>query len=83
MLRTIYTPDSNLIHVMIPERYIGAKLEVLVFPVNEVMTPDIARITSDVDDSFGGWADMDKTAEEICSEIRASRIFCNKTFDLS
>jgi len=49
-------------------------LEILVFPVNEVCMPAIEKKTpNNVDLSFGGWADMDKTTEEICAEIRAGR----------
>ena len=67
MLRTVYMP-SNSISVSIPDRHIGTELEILVFPKKKMF---------DIDTSFGGWADMDKTSEEICSEIRASRNFRN------
>ena len=77
MLRTVYTPDSNRINVSIPDKYIGTELEILVFPINEVLS-NVGKKTPDVDMSFGGWADMDKSTEEICSEIRASRIFRNR-----
>ena len=80
MLRTVYTPDSNCINVPIPDKYIGTKLEILVFPVNEVSISNIERATKDVDRSFGGWADMDKTTDGICAEIRASRNFRNRDF---
>ena len=82
MLRTVYIPDSNRISVAIPDKYIGAKLEILVFPINEVLTSKIEKKTTIIDESFGGWADMDKTTEEICSEIRASRTFRNRDFDI-
>ena len=36
MLRTVYMPDSNRISVPIPDKYIGAELEITVFPVNEI-----------------------------------------------
>ena len=36
MLRTIYTPSSNRINVPIPDKYIGAELEVTVFPIREI-----------------------------------------------
>jgi len=79
MLRTVYKPDSNCISVPIPDKYIGTELEILVFPVNEVFVPAIEKKTpNNVDLSFGGWADMDKTTEEICSEIRAGRTFLNR-----
>jgi len=75
MLRTVFTPDSNRISLPIPDKYIGIELEILVFPISEVSTFNIEKKTQNVDASFGGWADMDKTTEEICSEIRASRNF--------
>ena len=61
MLRTVYTPNSNCISVPIPDKYIGTELEILVFPVNEISTSKVEKKTFDVDLSFGGWADMDKT----------------------
>jgi hypothetical protein len=80
MLRTVYTPDSNCINVSIPDRYIGTELEILVFPIKEIFSPK--KRMPDTDASFGGWADMDKTTEEICSEIRASRNFRNRDLTL-
>jgi len=73
MVRTVYTPDSNNISVSIPDRYIGTELEILVFPIHEIFTSNMKKKMPDIDRSFGGWADMDKTTEEICSEIRESR----------
>jgi len=78
MLRTVYTPMNNRINVPIPDRYIGTELEILVFPINEISTYRAEKKTPKVDISFGGWADMDKTTEEICSEIRTSRTFRNR-----
>ena len=80
MLRTIYMPDSNRINVPIPDKYIGTELEILIFPINEVSTSNVRKRIPDVDASFGGWDDMNKTTEEICSEIRASRTFRNRDF---
>ena len=82
MLRTVYRPDSNLISVPIPDRYIGRELEILVFPTNEVLASTPKIKTTDVDISFGGWADMNQTTEDICSEIKASRTFRNRDLAL-
>jgi len=60
----------------------GLQVEVIVFPVNQVTSPNVVKKTSDDDLSFGGWADMDKTTEEICSEIRKGRTFRNRDFNL-
>lgn len=80
MLRTVYMPDSNRITVPIPEKYIGTELEILIFPLKEVST--VEKKAPDNDLSFGGWADMDKTDEDICSDIRASRKFRNRDFSM-
>jgi hypothetical protein len=82
MIRTVFKSYSNLISVPIPDRYIGTELEVLVFPISEVLTSKAEMKTPEVDMSFGGWVDMDKTTEEICSEIRAGRTFRNRDFVL-
>ena len=60
----------------------GLQVEVIVFPVNQVTSPNVEKKISDVDLSFGGWADMDKTTEEICSEIRTGRTFRNRDINL-
>jgi len=80
MLRTVYTPDSNCINFPIPDEYIGAELEIIIFPIREVLTANTEKKKPDGDASFGAWADMDKTTEEICSEIRSSRTFRNRDF---
>ena len=82
MLHAVYTPDSNRISIPIPDRYIGTELEILVFPVHKVSTFNVENKTPDIDASFGGWADIDKTTEDICSEIRASRTFRKRDIEL-
>ena len=82
MLRTVYTPNSNLISLPIPDRYIGIELEIIVFPLKEVSASNPKIKTSEIDLSFGGWADMNNTTEDICSEIKASRTFRNRAFEL-
>jgi hypothetical protein len=76
MIRTVFTPNSNVINFPIPDKYIGTKLELMLFPVEEVSEVNVERKeANDIDLSFGAWADMDKSTEEICAEIRNSRIF--------
>jgi hypothetical protein len=76
MIRTIYTPKSNLVSFPIPEKYIGTELEIMIFPRKEISEiKSEKKIIDDVDLSFGAWADMEKSTEEICSEIRKSRTF--------
>ena len=80
MLRTVYMPDSNRITVPIPDKYIGTELEILIFPIKEVLSSNVENRATETDASFGGWADMDKSTEEICSEIRESRTFRDRNF---
>ena len=75
-------PDTNCVTVPIPNKYIGTELEILIFPVSEVFLSKMDKKAPDVDVSFGGWADMNNSTEEICSEIRASRAFRNRDFDM-
>ena len=82
MLRTVYTPNSNYVNVSIPDRYVGMELEILVPPINEILIANTENKPPKVDISFGGWSDMDKSTEEICSEIRASRAFRNRELNL-
>jgi hypothetical protein len=35
MIHTVYTPTALEMTVPIPESYVGTKLEILIFPVNE------------------------------------------------
>ena len=78
MLRTVYKPDSNVLSVSIPDIYVGSELEILVFPIKEVLVSSAKKNHQGVDTSFGGWADMDKSTEDICSEIRTGRTFRNR-----
>ena len=80
MLRTVYTPDSNSVSFPIPDEYIGTELEIIIFPIREVFKSKINNKMLDSNASFGAWADMDKTTEEICAEIRSSRNFRNRDF---
>jgi hypothetical protein len=79
MIRTIFIPKSNRISFPIPDKYIGTELEITVFPLKEISTATVETEKDDpMDYSFGAWADMDKSTEEICTEIRNSRTFRNR-----
>jgi hypothetical protein len=76
MIRTVLTPDSNFVGFSIPDIYVGKELEIIVLPHNETsMAKPKKEAIADADPSFGSWADMDKSTEEICNEIRNSRTF--------
>jgi hypothetical protein len=36
MVKTIVTPDKTDIHLSVPKNYVGRKLEVLLYPVDEL-----------------------------------------------
>jgi hypothetical protein len=76
MIRTVFTPDSNFVSFPIPDKYVGTELEIMVFPHEEISEIKPKKnVSGNIDLSFGAWADMDKSAEEICEEIRKSRNF--------
>ncbi|GHT00241.1 hypothetical protein FACS189421_12070 [Bacteroidia bacterium] len=76
MIRTVFTPDSNLITFPIPNKYVGKELEITVFPIKDISLKKARKkVTTDIDPAFGAWADMDKSTEEICAEIKNSRTF--------
>jgi hypothetical protein len=37
MIRTVVTPDKNLLSLNIPDRYVGKRLEVIAFAVDETL----------------------------------------------
>jgi hypothetical protein len=78
MIRTVYIPNSNFISLPIPDKYVGMELEITVFPIKEI-SPAKSKSKKNrkdaIDPSFGAWADMTKSTEEICTDIRSSRTF--------
>ncbi|MDR0691546.1 MAG: hypothetical protein LBF69_00740 [Prevotellaceae bacterium] len=50
-------------------------MEIIIFPLTEPVMASPGKKTKDVDLSFGAWADMDNSTEEICAQIRSSRTF--------
>jgi hypothetical protein len=79
MIRTIFTPKSNHINLPIPDKYIGTELEITVFLLKEISIATAGTEKEEsIDYSFGVWADMTGSTEEICTEIRNSRTFRNR-----
>ncbi|HEY5464942.1 MAG TPA: hypothetical protein VIJ95_16895 [Hanamia sp.] len=37
MIRTVLIPDNNDLHLSIPDNYIGRKIEVMCYPVDELV----------------------------------------------
>ena len=74
-IRKIVNADIIKPIIDLPWATKGLKVEIIVLPVNQDTPSIVEKKTSDMDTSFGSWADMDKTTEEICTEIRESRTF--------
>ena len=70
-VRKIVSADALSPVIDLPWYSKGLQVEVIVFPINNVTLSNEEKN----DFSFGGWAEIDKTTEDICSEIRASRTF--------
>ena len=45
MIRTVITPDNSNIHLLIPNNYIGRKLEVLLYAIDELKEEQPVVIT--------------------------------------
>jgi hypothetical protein len=61
MLRTVYTPSNNRLIVPIPDKYIGTELEILVFPVSDVLKSEILLNPSPSNDPwFNDTRNMDE-----------------------
>jgi len=82
VVRKIVSADVLTPIIDLPWPSNGLEVEVIVFPINKVYPSNVKTKNSDVDISFGGWSDMGKTTEIICSEIRESRKFRNRNLDL-
>ncbi|GHT62062.1 hypothetical protein AGMMS50239_14400 [Bacteroidia bacterium] len=83
MIRTVFTPNSNMVILSIPDNYIGTELEITIFPLVEIhANKPKKKANATIDASFGAWADMEKSDEEICTEIRSSRKFRKRDISL-
>jgi hypothetical protein len=68
MIRTVVTPDDQDIYLHIPESYVGKKIEVIAFAVDEaVPEPNKAKMA----DFWGSISD--ETAAELHKETTESR----------
>lgn len=49
MIRTIVTPETNGLHILIPDGYVGRKLEMLLYAMDEPMdvAPDKVHMMSE------------------------------------
>lgn len=48
MIKTIVVPDSNKLQVDIPEEYIGKKIELLIYAVEEIEQPYEEQTKQDI-----------------------------------
>lgn len=71
MIRTSITPQQADIHISVPPQYIGKKLEVLLYAIDEVESP-AETSTPSVMAQFWGIL-SDETAQDILQRSEASR----------
>ena len=68
MIRTIVTPDEQGIHLHVPKSYIGKKIEVIAFVIDEAETEPKKLKMADF------WGTIsDETAAELHREVAESR----------
>ena len=68
MVRTIVTPENQDIHLQVPESYIGKKIEVIAFAIDE---EDIQPKKMKMSDFWGTISD--ETAAQLHKEVIESR----------
>jgi hypothetical protein len=72
MIRTVFTPNSNVVTLPIPDNYIGTELEIIVFPLMETQVNKPKKKTRTVmDPSLDAWADMNDDATKSKQRKRA------------
>lgn len=69
MVKAILTPDNNRVHVDIPQQYIGRKLEVLLYPIDELIEQEKQPVTMK---QFKGTLSKEDT-EKLLEEVAKSR----------
>ncbi len=70
MIRSIVTPNSNDLHIALPVKYIGRKVEVLVFSYDEPV--DTPTDNEDIMAQFWGVI-SERTTEEMHKHLAHSR----------
>jgi hypothetical protein len=57
MVRTSITPEQTDIHLSVPQKYVGRKLEVLVYPIDELDEQIEMPVKMKPSDFFGTMSD--------------------------
>jgi len=73
MLRTVITPDNSNIHLLIPNNYIGRKLEVLLYAIDELKEEQPLVIAKKRKPSDYAGCISKETAEAMLKNIEQSR----------
>jgi hypothetical protein len=72
MTRTTITPSSSNVLLAVPEKYIGRKIEVLMFDVDEVTTQPVTSTNKLKPSQLRGFLSKE-TAENLQKHIQKSR----------
>lgn len=73
MIRTVITPDNSSIHLLIPKNYIGRKVEVLLYAVDELKEEQPVMVAKKRKPSDYVGCISKETAEAMLKDIEQSR----------
>ncbi|MBC7388967.1 MAG: DUF2080 family transposase-associated protein [Opitutaceae bacterium] len=71
MIKTIVTPHSNSYNLTIPQNYIGKKIEILIYAIDEPIEQKPTVLKKGISELWGSLSD--KTAYEIQKHVNESR----------
>lgn len=72
MVRTSITPAHTDVHISIPQNYVGRKLEVLLYPVDELITEKAEKTAKKKPSDFFGIMSNEE-AEKLRQHVEQSR----------
>lgn len=72
MIRTSLTPDDRIIKLEVPKKYIGKKIEVLVYSVDELNKENSVKKDVKLSDKYRGMLSSEN-AEQLRKHIAQSR----------
>jgi hypothetical protein len=71
MIRTVLIPDNTNVHLSIPRNYVGRKIEVMCYPVDELLEENEALPPKNMS-SFRGILSSDE-ADQLQEYVKKSR----------
>lgn len=72
MIKTIATPQNNSFNIAIPDNYIGKKIEIIFYALDEVLEEKVLPTKKTMADFWGTLSD--ETANKLQNEVNESRV---------